>query len=433
MFNVLKLSRDNGLSGFQWLFFIFCNTVVVSPTLKSAFHLSDQSTFMLMQYAFISTALACLVQVIWGHKRAIMEGPTGLWWGTILSVTFAESSQGTSLADIGGSFAVGISLAGLLTVLVGISGLGQRFSRLFRPSVMVVFMFLLGAQLVTIFLKGMLGLPFGVVTGSISIKWLPFTLALAVVMLIIAIIVFTPRRIAKFAILIGTLIGWLFYKLWFVSPELLSTAAPWHWFPLGAPENIKPGIVITAVLTGLVNISNTFGAIRGTDVFYPAADEQVIYRRSFIVSGAMTIFTAPLGVVPFSPFVSSVGLITQTEDASRRSFILGSLFFLLIAVVPWLTQFFCAIPLTISSAVMLVAYLPLLWSALLFAKMAELSPRTIYRIAIPLFVGLFLMNIPPVFLYDIPLTLRPLLSNGLLMGILLAVLLENLLPWDRFK
>jgi len=65
--------------------------------------------------------------------------------------------------------------------------------------------------------------------------------------------------------------------------------------------------------------------------------------------------------------------------------------------------------------------------------MAELSPRTIYRIAIPLFVGLFLMNIPPVFLYDIPLTLRPLLSNGLLMGILLAVLLENLLPWDRFK
>ena len=191
--------------------------------------------------------------------------------------------------------------------------------------------------------------------------------------------------------------------------------------------------MITAVLTGLVNISNTFGAIRGTDVFYPAADEQVIYRRSFIVSGAMTIFTAPLGVVPFSPFVSSVGLITQTEDASRRSFILGSLFFLLIAVVPWLTQFFCAIPLTISSAVMLVAYLPLLWTALLFAKMAELSPRTIYRIAIPLFVGLFLMNIPPVFLYDIPLTLRPLLSNGLLMGILLAVLLENLLPWDRFK
>ncbi len=26
-----------------------------------------------------------------------MEGPAGLWWGTILSVAFAESAQGTPL------------------------------------------------------------------------------------------------------------------------------------------------------------------------------------------------------------------------------------------------------------------------------------------------------------------------------------------------
>lgn len=428
---MIKLSRDNGLSGFQWLFFIFCNTVVVPPTLKSAFHLSNDTTFMLMQYAFISTALACLLQVMWGHKRAIMEGPTGLWWGTMLSVTFAESAQGTPLADIGGSFVVGIALAGLLTVLVGISGLGQRLSRLFRPSVMVVFMFLLGAQLVSIFLKGMLGLPFGVITGRVTIQWLPFALASGVVGLIIAMIVLLPQRIGKFAILIGAIVGWALYAWWFATPDRLSAETAWRVYPLGAPDHIKPGIVITAVLTGLVNISNTFGAIRGTDSFYPATDERVLYRRSFMVSGAMTVFTAPLGVVPFSPFVSSVGLITQTGDASRRSFVVGSVLFLLIAVIPPVAQFFCTLPLTISSAVMLVAYLPLLWSALLFARLADLSARTIYRIAIPLFMGLFLMNIPPAYLADIPLTLRPLLSNGLLMGVLLAVLLENLLPWER--
>ncbi|ESG77974.1 hypothetical protein SEEK9263_14070 [Salmonella enterica subsp. enterica serovar Kentucky str. ATCC 9263] len=28
---------------------------------------------------------------------------------------------------------------------------------------------------------------------------------------------------------------------------------------------------------------------------------------------------------------------------------------------------------------------------------------------------------------------RPLLSNGLLVGILLAVLMENLIPWERIK
>ncbi|ESC45318.1 purine permease ybbY [Salmonella enterica subsp. enterica] len=29
--------------------------------------------------------------------------------------------------------------------------------------------------------------------------------------------------------------------------------------------------------------------------------------------------------------------------------------------------------------------------------------------------------------------IRPLLSNGLLVGILLAVLMENLIPWERIK
>ncbi|WP_224774913.1 solute carrier family 23 protein, partial [Citrobacter freundii] len=33
------INRESLLSGFQWFFFIFCNTVVVPPTLVSAFHL----------------------------------------------------------------------------------------------------------------------------------------------------------------------------------------------------------------------------------------------------------------------------------------------------------------------------------------------------------------------------------------------------------
>ena len=43
------------------------------------------------------------------------------------------------------------------------------------------------------------------------------------------------------------------------------------------------------------------------------------------------------------------------------------------------------------------------------------------------------MGLPPIYLQDLPLTIRPLLSNGLLVGILLAVLMENLIPWERIK
>ncbi|MBJ9099783.1 purine/pyrimidine permease, partial [Citrobacter freundii] len=94
------INRESLLSGFQWFFFIFCNTVVVPPTLVSAFHLPVSNLLMLTQYAFLTTSLACLAQVICGHRRAIMEGPTGLWWGTILTITLAEASRGTPLNDI---------------------------------------------------------------------------------------------------------------------------------------------------------------------------------------------------------------------------------------------------------------------------------------------------------------------------------------------
>ena len=77
MFN-FAVGRESLLSGFQWFFFIFCNTVVVPPTLLSAFQLPQSSLLTLTQYAFLATALACFAQAFCGHRRAIMEGPGGL-------------------------------------------------------------------------------------------------------------------------------------------------------------------------------------------------------------------------------------------------------------------------------------------------------------------------------------------------------------------
>ena len=41
------------------------------------------------------------------------------------------------------------------------------------------------------------------------------------------------------------------------------------------------------------------------------------------------------------------------------------------------------------------------------------------------------MGLPAGYVQQVPLWLRPLLSNGLLTGVMLASVLEYLLPWDR--
>lgn len=431
MFN---LSKDNYLSGLQWFFFIFCNTVVIPPTLQSAFQLSNETTLVITQYAFLATSLACLIQAILGHKRSIMEGPAGLWWGTILSVTFAESAQGTPLEVIGISFALGIAIAGIITIIIGISGIGKYLALLFSPGVMAVFMFLLGANLISIFLKGMLGLPFSATNEPVHIQFDTFLLALFIMVLIIAIIVLLPRNINKYAVLIGSVLGWILYLALFRAETVASSSVHWQLFPLGKAESINYGIIATCVIASLLNTSNTFGAIKGTDLFHEGAPATPsMYRRSFITSGVMTFACSPLGIVPFAPFVSSIGLITQTGDSTKKPFIIGSIFFLIISLIPLLSSVFASFPLVISSTVMMVTYLPLLWSSLLFIRILELNPRNIYRIALPLFIGIFLMSVPPTYMQDIPLTIRPIVTNGLLMGIIISIILENLFKWNKIK
>lgn len=179
------------------------------------------------------------------------------------------------------------------------------------------------------------------------------------------------------------------------------------------PPTLHPGIIISALPAGLINISNTFGAIRGTDHFYgdqPASN--ALYRRSF---------------------VSSIGFITQTQDSCRRPFIIGNLLFLLMGATASLVRFFCGIPRAISSAVMLVSCLPLLYSAFFFFSQVTMRPQNISCLALPLFWGIFFMNIPAAFLHSVLVMIRPLMSNGLLIGGMVSVLLENLLSWGRAK
>ncbi|HBS6951712.1 TPA: uracil/xanthine transporter [Klebsiella pneumoniae] len=433
---VLPLNKRNTLAGFQWFFFIFCNTVVVPPTLQSAFQLPASALITLTQYGFITTGLACLAQALLGHRRAIMEGPTGLWWSTILTVTVGEAARGTPFDSIASSLAVGIFFSAALTIIIGVSGIGHRLAKLFSPTVMVFFMLLLGAQLTTIFFKGMLGLPFSSTQVNPGIQLAPFCLALSVMILVLGMIIFLPDGIARYALLIGTLAGWAGWYLLFRMPPATVASGPihWQWFPLGYGGQLRPGIILTALLAGLVNITNTYGAIRSTDVFYPQQGaSNTRYRRSFIISGLITLITVPLNVVPFSPFVSSTALLTQTGDTSCRPFIIGCLCCLLVGLFTPLTHFFTTLPLPISSAVMLVSYLPLLYFSLSFSKQITFTARNIYRLALPLFVGIFLMGLPPVYLQTLPLTIRPLLGNGLLIGVLLAVAMENLIPWDRIK
>ncbi|WP_252504210.1 uracil/xanthine transporter [Sporosarcina sp. Marseille-Q4943] len=427
------LKSSNWISGLQWLFFIFTNIVVIPITVGAAFDLSPETIVNMLQLSFIVTGLACIVQAFLGHKRAIMEGQSGLWWGVILTLCTTAAAQGMPLHILGGSLTVGIIIVAIITTLIGITGLGPRIAKLFTPAVMAVFMFLFGCQLIGIFLKGMLGIPFGNQATNPHINLSVSLLSIVIAILVIVISVKAPSSVRRYGLLIGIIVGWVAYALIFKPESTISETTKFtlELFPLGKPA-WDIGIIITTVLAGLLNTANTFGALKGTESMYEVETTKSEYRASFTITGIFTFIAGIFGLVPNSPFVSSIGFLSQTGIIHRIPFVIGGFMFLVMGLIPPLGHFFSQLPLSIGSAALFVSYLLLLNSSLNFFKQVEYNTVNVYRSAVPLFVGVVIMTLPASYFITIPSIVRPLLSSGLLVGIILALLLENLFKWDKY-
>lgn len=422
---------DNWLGGLQWLMFIFINTVVVPITVGAAYNLSQEQIVSTMQFSFIIGGIGCLLQAIIGHRRPIMDGPSGLWWGIILALSSMSAAQGIPIAEVGGSIAVGVIIAGILTILIGVTGFGYVLEKLFNPSVMGTFMLLFGVSLCISFFKNMLGIgEDGTVNLGVA------ALAIGIALLVLILSVKGSQKIAQYSMLIGIIIGWPLFALLLGSESQLGggevpNTLKLFWFPLGEPAwNI--GIIITVVVTGILNLSKQYGSIRGTDIMYPdQPSTSKDYRNSFVITGVQSILSGLLGLVPYSPFVSSIGFIQQTKIYDRMPFIFGSVMFLIMGIIPQVGYFFTLLPLSIGSAVLFVSYVTLFGSALEWYEKTTFNSTNVYRAAIPLTLGLVLMAIPGSAFSTLPEFSQPLLSNGLLMGTTIAIIVENMMNWDK--
>ncbi|KAA0948884.1 uracil/xanthine transporter [Sporosarcina sp. ANT_H38] len=401
---------------------MFANTVVIPISVGSAFQLESFEIVSAIQRSFIFTGVACLLQGLIGHRLALMEGQSGLWWGVILSLAATASTMNLELTTIGGSIAVGVIISSILVTVFGFFGMGEVLKKWFTPVVMFVFLLLLANQLITIFLKGMIGLNIG---HSIDVKVACFSFTLAA--LTILIHVKGKGIISSLNLLIGMTVGWIGAALLFPveATETIKTTPFLTWFPWGQPA-FEWGIVITVVITGLLNTTNTIATLKGAEAIFEKETTPKQYRASFMLTGLLSASSGVLGLIPYAPYASSLGFLQSTGIRERAPFFVGSVLFILLGLVPQLSAFFSTIPHSVGNTVLFVAYLQLFRSAIRNIEGLTFEPTTVYRIALPALLGLSIMSLPATAFTTIPQLVRPILSNGMLMGILTALFMELL-------
>lgn len=415
-------------AGLQWLGFMFANTVVIPLSVGSAFHLTQPQISGLMSRSFVMTGLACLLQVWLGHRWPLMEGQSGLWWGVVLNLAAVGNSSGMGIATVGGSLAVGMVGAGVLISVAGLAGLHHVLQRLFSPIVMAVLLMLLSAQLMDIFLRGMLGMdPGGQIRPAIAL--LSIVLAVGVTWITVG----TRSVLSNFSILIGLAVGWLAHIALFGAPAQPVTP---RWqdittvFAWGAPT-FHAGIILTAIIAGFINTTNTIATLRAAEPLLGTRASSAQYRRSFALTGLFTALSGPLSLIPYAPYTSSIGFLRTTRLTDRVSFATGAVLFIGLGLVPSLSGLFATLPINVGDAVLLVAYVQLFGAALQNLEGIRFTFRTIFRIAVPVLTGIAILGMPAQAFVTLPSVARALLGNGMLVGILISVILENTVRWDR--
>lgn len=408
------------LAGVQWLFFMFANTVVVPLSVGAAFELPDMEIAGIIRTSFIVTGAASILQAVFGHKYPLMEGHGGVWWGLVLSLCASAPAVGLSYAEVGGSLALGIILAGIMTILLGAFGFAGTLKKLFNPIVLTVYLFLLSSQLIMVFFKGMLGID---EEGKINAPIAMLSIGIVVLVLVLATKGF--GKLGNYSILIGMMVGWIAHSLLITTSVQVSggSSTLFPFLPWGA-FRMDIGIVLTAFLAGLINMANSLVAITTIEKLLKTKTSARQYRSSFILTGFHTIIAGLFGLIPYGPYTSSIGFLESTRIYERLPFIIGGSLFIVMGLVPMLGSFFSMMPTSIGDAVLFVAYLQLFGNAVKNIRQLPLEEIPLYRLTIPALVGLSVMTLAPVAFSVFPVLVQPIISNGLLVGVLLSLMLE---------
>ncbi|MGB9803292.1 uracil-xanthine permease family protein [Desulfofundulus sp.] len=415
----------------QWLIFTLANTAVVPLVVGRALGLDQPGVAALAQRTLFFSGLASLLQVLFGHRLPVMEGPSGMWWGVFITLASLAPGLGKPLAVLRSDLELGVLVAGVVLVLVGSSRLVGSALSLFTPAVTGSVLILLGLQLSGTFVRGMLGV--GVEGSGANLRT---ALLSAVVVAVVLWVSLKGRPFTRsVAVLIGIGVGWLL-----AIPLGLAPGVPWsvsgvfelpRLFAWGTPT-FDAGIIITSVVTGLLVLSNLVASILAMEKTVGRKVPRQAYDRGVVLTGAADIMAGVGATVGFVPFSAGAAMVGMTRVASRMPFILFAVMMAVLGLIPPVGAFLSSIPVPVGYSVLMVSFCQMVGFGLRDYLSLPLDNRDVYIIGLTLLMGTGAMMLPARALAGMPVLARYLLGNGFLSGMLLCILLEHVFLPAKF-
>jgi len=378
----------------------------------------------LMRRTFFISGVFSVLQGFWGHRYPIVDGPAALWVSMILLIVpTVKGHVDTFLTDL----ETGVMIGGALVVVITVAGLMPYVFKLFTSPVNGVLLMLMVIQISPSIARGMTGISStnGYINGASVIVF--FFTAAALLVLNAA----TKGFLKSIAVLTGTIVGWLFA----IPMGLASAPASGAGFlslpaifAFGRPT-WNPGIVIVCVFASFVLLSMVNASIIGMSEIVDKKIDGQGMKKGVLFHGIAAVLAGVFSMVPNLPYITPIGMISMTGVAARKPFLAGGLIMIVMGAISPVGALFAAIPIPVGYATMTVLF------ALIFKqglhevqKDADRFPDRIgYVVGIAMIIGVGVMFLPFEAFLDLPGVLPYLLSNGLIDGTVIAIILDKAL------
>jgi xanthine/uracil permease len=413
--------------GVQHMILFIANAAIMPVIIAKGLGLEHAEISDMLLRTFFLCGVLSIIQMRLGHRYPIIDGPSGLWLTVWISLAAITSSTGGDLAHLRASLELGMLISGAIIIVLGLSGKMKYISRLFSPLVNGIFLVLMPIQLSMSFVAGM----FGTIYGGQVIAPKDFAAFWITVAAMILINIKGTAFLKSIAILIGVAVGWIFATGVGISDfsdmgsqqSFIILPQPFAW---GAPE-FDAGILLTCIIGSFLLFANVIASFLGTaDVIGEEFTEKQL-NRGTMCFGAASILTGVFATIGFVPFATSMGIIRMTGVATRKPFYLGSAAMIVLGVIGPVGLFFAAIPPSVGYGALLVLFAVIIKQGLDNFKKANITETMGFAVGISMLAGTGIMMQPLEVFEKLPDVIVPFVSNGLLVGVILAIILEQAL------
>ncbi len=118
------------LFGLQWFAFGAANIAVIPVVLGPYLGLDQVGIAEYGQRMFFFIGLRSILQLYFGHRLPIIEGPAAQWWVIIISVSGVAVATGNPFEVLRSDLVGAMLLCGLILALLGFTGLIGRVMKL---------------------------------------------------------------------------------------------------------------------------------------------------------------------------------------------------------------------------------------------------------------------------------------------------------------